>query len=93
MKDKSVFTRIILVIVLAVVCFLITGIVALVAGNVQTEIFDFSNLNFANMLPVLLIGVFISCVIIGIAILFLGKAIFFKAKDYFEDTNNKGDKK
>ncbi len=87
------FTRVILLIVLAIVCLLITVGIALMAGSVQTTVFDFSTLNLANVIPVLLIGVFISSVIVGIAVLFFGRTAFYKWKDYIDNTNNKGERK
>ena len=91
MKDKSLFTKIILVIILAVLCIVTTVSIALLFGSVDSSLFDFRNLNFANMIPVLLIGGFLSCVIIGIAVLFIARTAFFKVKDYLND-NTKSDK-
>ena len=87
-NQKSLFTQAILVIILAVVCLVCTVGIALLAGSLNAELFDFRNLNFSNMIPVLLIGGFISCVIVGICILFVGRAAFVKAKDYLEKNNN-----
>ena len=92
MKDKSLFVRFISLIILAVICLLLTVAIALLAGSVNVELFDFENLNFSNMLPVLLIGGFISCVIVGICFLFIARTAFFKAKDYLENNESK-DKK
>ena len=90
MKNKSAFTQMVLIIMLALVCLIATVIIALFAGSVQTTVFDFTNLNFANLIPVLLIGIFISCVVVGIAILFFGRTLFFKAKNYIEENNKNG---
>ncbi len=87
MKNKSLFSQIITVIIVGVVCLLITLGIALLAGAVNAELFDFRNLNFSNMIPVLLIGGFISCVIIGICVLFIGKTAFFKIQDYLKENN------
>lgn len=94
MKNKSLFIQIIALIILAVVCLLLTGTIAVLAGSLNTELFDFENLNFSNMIPVLIIGVFISCVIVGICFLFVARTAFFKAKDYLKENqknNKKGD--
>lgn len=81
-----------LLIILAVVCLLLTVAAAFLVGSLNTELFDFENLNFSNMLPVLIAGGFISCVIVGICFLFVARSAFFKAKDYFEETETKNKK-
>ena len=92
MKNKSLFVQFITIIILAILCLLLTVGIAILAGSLNTELFDFRNLNFSNMIPVLIIGVFITCAIIGICFLFFARTAFFKAKDYLED-NNKNNKK
>lgn len=95
MKNKSLFIQIISLIILAVVCLLLTVGIAFLAGSLNAELFDFKNLNFSNMIPILLIGGFISCVVVGICVLFVARTAFFKAKDYLKETNkeNGGTKK
>ncbi len=88
MKNKSLFPKIILVIIVTIVCILSTVGISLLAGAIEKTIFDFSNINFANMIPVLLIGLFVSCVIIGIMILFIGKDAIVQVYDYYKKTNN-----
>ena len=90
MKNKSAFMQMIFVIILAIVLLIATVLIALLAGSMDNNIFDFSNMNWGNLIPVLIIGIFISCVVIGIAVLFFGRTLFFKAKDYFEETNKNG---
>ena len=86
LKNKSVFSQIVLLVVLAVICIVMTLGMALLAGSVDKDIFDFSNLNFSNMLPVLMIGGFFSCVILVLALLFVARPIFIKVRNYiFED--------
>ncbi len=94
MKNKSLFTKVILLIILGIVCIITTVGIALLAGAVNTTLFDFRNLNFANMIPVLLIGIFLSCAIVGIAVLFVGKSAFLQARDYINNKykNNGGNK-
>ena len=92
MKNKTLFTQVISLIVIAIVCILFTVTVAILAGSLNTELFDFTNLNFSNMIPVIIIGVFISCVIVGICFLFVARTAFFKAKDYIEENQKKKDK-
>ena len=43
------------------------------------------------MIPVFIIGGFISCVVIGISVLFVSRSIFFKVKDYLTKTDEKGE--
>ncbi len=93
MKNKSIFPQIILLVVLALVCVLLTFVIALFAGSYDTTIFDFKNLNFANMIPVFIIGGFLSCVVIGVAVLFVSRTAFLKVKDYLTQINNEGEEK
>lgn len=96
MKNKSVFSQIIILIIVAVLCIVLTATIALLAGSVNTDILDLSNLNISNMIPVIIIGGFISCVVIGIIVLVVSKNIFFKAKDeiknYFSENEDGGKK-
>ena len=89
MKKKSVFSGILLLILIVLICLVMTVAIALLAGATKVDLFDFHNLNFSNMIPVLIVGSILSCFIIGIAFLFLGRTIFFKVKDYFFETDNK----
>ncbi len=94
MKNKSLFSQIIVIIAVALSCFILTIAVTLLVGSLNTELFDFKNLNLSNMLPVLLIGIFISSVIVGICVLFVMRTAFFKAKDFFKNNNKeKGEQK
>lgn len=92
MSKKPIFTKIIIIISVALICLIITLLTAFLFGSINTDIFDFSNLNFSNMLPVIIIGGFISCITIGILIIILAKDIFIKIKDYFLETKNSGGK-
>ena len=89
LKKKSVFGGILLLILIILACLVTTVSVALLAGAADVNLFDFSHLNFSNMIPILIVGGILSCFIIGIAFLFLGRTIFFKVKDYFFETDNK----
>ena len=95
MKNKSVFTQCISLIILAVVCIVLTVSAAFLVGSLNVDLFDFENLNFSNMIPVFIIGGFISCVLVGICFLFLARTAFFRAKNYLDDseTKEKGDMK
>ncbi len=91
MKEMSVFSKIILLIVVSVLCIVITVCMALLFGNIDVNIIDFGNMNFSNMIPVFIIGIFLSCVIVGIALLLFGKSIFSKVINYINETD-KGEK-
>lgn len=86
MKNKSLFIQIVSLIILAVICLVLTIGIAVLAGALQKDLFDFRNLNFSNVIPVLIIGGFISCVIVGICVLFVARSAFIKAKDFFKET-------
>ena len=86
MKNKSLFIQIVSLIILAVICLILTIGIAILAGALNVDLFDFRNLNFSNVIPVLIIGGFISCVVIGICVLFVARSAFMKAKDFFNET-------
>lgn len=92
MKNKSFFSQIILLIILSLICIVLTVGIALFAGSIDVTLLDFKNLNLANVIPVLLIGGFISCVIIGIIVLFIARSLFLKVKEYLAETNDNGGK-
>ncbi len=85
MSNKPIFTKIMIVIVVALICLAITLATAFLLGSINTDVFDFSNLNISNMLPIIVIGGFISCVIIGIMVIFLAKDVFVKVKNYYTE--------
>ncbi len=90
MKKKSVFGGILLLVIVALVCIILTILLAFLLSSTKTELFDFSKLNFSNMIPILIIGAVISSIVIGITALFVGRTVFLKVKDYlFEDKNEK----
>ncbi len=91
MKNKSFFSQIMLLVILSVICVVLTVGIALLVGSSNTTLFDFKNLNFSNMIPTLIIGGFVSCVVVGITVLFVARSVFLKVKDYLSD--NGGDKK
>lgn len=97
MKEKSTFTRVIILIIIGVLCIALTGTAALLAGLADKTVINISELNFANVIPVLLIGGFISCVIIGIAVLFVSRSVFLKLKgeikEHFSEEKDDGGKK
>ena len=93
MNNKSLFTKALLLIVLALFCIVMTVVLACVFGSVDTVVFDFRNLNFANVIPVLIIGGFFTCVIVGLAVLFFSRSAFLRVKDFLKENNDDGGNK
>lgn len=93
MKNKSFFSQIILLFVVAVICIVVTISIALLLGSFGENIFNIADLNIANMIPVLVVGGFISCVIIALVVMFMAKGALAKAKEYFIETKEDGGKK
>ncbi len=87
MKKKSVFSQVILLIIAVVLCVVLTVGIALLAGSISKNILDFGNLNYYNLIPALVVGVFLSLVIIGIVVLFISRSVFLKVKEYFTEEN------
>lgn len=92
MGKKPIFSQIILLIIIAVLCIILTVALALWAGSTDDILLDLQELNWANVIPVILIGGFLCCVIVGILILCLGKNIFNKAKDFLSEIDKNGGK-
>lgn len=92
LNNKSIFTKIITIIAIALICLVITVTAALLFGSSKTEFFNLSELNISNVIPVIIIGGFISCVAVGMLVIFLAKDIFVKIKDYFLEKDNGGEK-
>lgn len=93
MSKKPIFTKIMIIIAVALICLVLTVLTAFLFGSINTDIFDFSNLNFSNMLPIIIIGGFISCVTIGILVIILAKDILIKIKNYYLETKDNGGNK
>ena len=92
MKNKSLFFQIILLVVITFLCITLTVTLALLAGSIDTSIFDFKNLNFGNMIPVFIIGGLVTCFTVMITVLFASRTLFHKIKDFFENDNKGKDK-
>lgn len=93
MKNKSIFSKIMIVIIIALICLVLTMAIALLFGSSSVDMFDFSKLNISNMIPVIIVGGFISCAVVGILVIILAKDIFVKVKDEFFENDNGGSKK
>lgn len=93
-NKKSLSSQIIFTVIIAAVCLILTVVLSLLAGLLNVELFNFRNLNFSNVIPILIIGGFISCITVGICILFVIKTAWIRAKDYFKETDEeKGETK
>ena len=89
MKKKTIFGGILLLIILSLACISITVLLAFFAGSVEADLFNFKNLNWSNMIPIFLVGGMLSCFVVGIAVLFVSRTVFFKVKDYITEINEK----
>lgn len=92
MKNRSLFAQILLLVILAFVCITVTIFLALLAGSVDVSIFDFKNLNIANMIPVFIFGGLLSGLTIIITLLFTSRILFHKIKGYIENDAKRNDK-
>ena len=93
LKNKSTFSQILTIVIVALVGIVLTVFIAFLARSNNTDIFDFSKLNLANFVPVILIGGFITCVTVGIVVLCVSRNIFLKIRDYFLENKSNGGKK
>lgn len=93
MKNKSLFSRAMIIVIVALVCLTLTITVALTLGSIGGDIFNFAKLNLSNVIPVMLIGGFVSCVIVGILVLVLAKDILIKIKDHLFKEKDGGNRK
>ena len=92
MSKKSIFAKIMIIIAVAIGCLLLTAAVAVLLGSNSADLFNLSDLNLSNMIPVIVIGGFIGCVAVGILVIVLAKDIFVKVKDYLFGKENGGEK-
>lgn len=83
MKNKSIFPKVVLLFLLAVVCVALTVGVALFAGSLGGEMISLKDLNLSNVIITFVIGMFISFAIIITAMLFLARNIFYNLKEYY----------
>ena len=89
MKNTSLFMQLLLLITLMFIGITLTVSVALLAGSIETSIFDFRNLNIANMIPVFIFGGLITLFTAVVVLLFTSRTLFYKIKNFFEEDNNK----
>ena len=87
MKNKSVFSYVLLLIIIAAFGIAVTVGLAFFIGALDKSVIDFGNLNLSNVITVLVIGGFVTCVAIGITALFTAKTMFFKVKDFLTEQN------
>ena len=87
MKKNSIFSQIIKLLIACVICVVVTIGIAYFVGTLSFSIFDFKNLNFSNVITFLIIGGFISCVILGFASLIIFKNLLGQIKNYLKNMN------
>ena len=92
MKGKSTFAQLLTIIIVALIGIILTLIIAFWVGSSDAQIFDLRNLNWANVVPVILIGGFITCVTVGIVVMIVSKNVFMKIRDYFLEDKTDGGK-
>ena len=92
MKGKSTFAQLLTIIIVALIGIILTLIIAFWVGSSDAQIFDLRNLNWANVVPVILIGGFITCVSVGIVVMIVSKNVFMKIRDYFLEDKTDGGK-
>ena len=93
MNKKSTFSLIMTVVIVALICITLTIAIAVLVGSAESDLFDLSKLNWSNVIPVIIIGGFISCIVVGIVVLFVSKNIFLKVRDYLFETNKEEEKR
>ena len=82
-----------LLVIVSVICISVTVGVAVFLGTLKGTILDFGSLNFSNVITALIIGGFISCVIVGIISLFAAKSMFTMVRDYLSEKNESEEKR
>jgi len=87
LKKNSLFSKILLLIVISMLCIILTVTFALLAGSSDKILFDLSKLNLYNAIPILIVGFFVSCCIVSIAMIFILRTIILKIKDYLNEKN------
>ncbi len=93
MKDKSLFTRVLLLAAVFFICLAMTVGITLIFGAIDVTLFDFSKLNFSNMIPVFIVGLFISFIIVFFVFMFVGRTAFTKFIDYINNDKTEEKKK
>ena len=86
---NPIFSKLLIAIIVALVCIALTISIALMVGNTSTDLIDFSELNWSNVIPIILLGMFITGGIVGVILLIAAKDVFAKAKEYIDQSNKK----
>ena len=90
---NPIFSKLLIAIVVALICIALTVSIALMVGNTSTDLIDFSELNWSNVIPIIILGMFITGGIVGVILLIAVKDVFVKAKEYIDQSNKDGGKK
>ncbi len=93
MKKENLWTKMIVLVLVIFFCLFMTLALAFLAGSVEEPLFDFGNLNFSNMIPVLIIGGLMSCMILSVCFLLFSKSFSGKIREFLaKDSDNKDNK-
>ena len=89
MKKENLWTKMIILVLVVFFCLFMTLALAFLAGSIEESLFDFKNLNFGNMIPVLIIGGLMSCMILSICFLLFSKSFSHKIREFLSKDNDK----
>ena len=90
---NPIFSKLLIAIIVALICIALTVSIALMVGNTSTDLIDFSELNWSNVITIIILGMFITGGIVGVILLIAVKDVFVKAKKYIDQSNKDGGKK
>lgn len=85
MKKKSIFYLLIAMLAIGFIGLTVTMIMALILGESQTSIIDFSNMNFVNVGIVMVIGLIFLCFIFTVLLLIIVKIGFDNIADFIKN--------
>lgn len=85
MKKKSTFYLLIAMLAIGFIGLTVTMIMALILGESQTSIIDFSNMNFVNVGIVMVIGLIFLCFIFTVLLLIIAKIGFDNIADFIKN--------
>ena len=87
---KSVFTQMMILLLVALIGFTLTILLALFAGSIDETMFDWKNLNLSNMIPVLIAGGILTCISVIITVMIVSRSVFSQVHNFlFEDKGEK----
>lgn len=93
LKKENLWTKMILLVLIIFLCLFLTLALAFLAGSIEKPLFDLRNLNIGNMIPVLILGGLMSCMVLSICFLLFSKSFSVKIKELWEQNSDKKDNK